>query len=117
MQRYEIIADAIGLLVLAGEVVVSLGVVSQRVANASGVRVWYALPLEFLISYSVLLVTAIYLWRNHRALNAIHWRAFTALSSILLLIGPNYIWVTGAAGIFLGIAGVARSLVAQNGVS
>lgn len=114
MQRDEVIADAIGLSVLAGGVGVGLGVISHRIANPSGVRVWYALPLEFLISYSVLSLSAIYLWRNHRALrNAIHWLAFTALSSILLLVGTNYIRVAGGAGIFLGVASVARSLVLQ----
>lgn len=116
MQRYEVIADAIGLSVLSGEMIAGIGVISHRTANASAGRIWYTLPLEFLLSYSVLSLSAIYLWRNHRALrNAIHWLAFTALSSIFLLVGTNYIRVAGVAGMFLGIASVARSLVLQAG--
>lgn len=91
-----------------------LGIGSHRTASTSAGRVWYTLPLEFLISYSVLSLAAIYPWQNHGIVRKpIHWLAFMALSSIFLLVGTNYLRGAGGAGIVLGVASVARSLVLQ----
>lgn len=116
MHRYEAIADVVGLAVLAGEVIAGIAVISRWTADASAARIWYAIPLEFLISYSVLSLSAKYLWQRHRTLRpATPWLAFTALSSIFLLVGSTYVRVGGVAGMFLGVASVARSLVLQAG--
>ena len=105
-------ANGVGLSVLAAELIFGLAVVSHWTASTSASPVWYALPLEFLVFYSVLSLSAMYLWGNPRTLRKpTHWLAFMAVSSVLLTIGPNYIRLAGAAGIILGVASVARSLV------
>jgi len=97
---------------------VGLGVISQWTPNPGPGRIWYALPLEFLISYSILCLSAIYLWRNHRPIRTpAHWLAFMALSSVGLLVGTGYVRISGGGGIIVGIASVARSLVLKKQTS
>lgn len=118
MPKSQVVADMVGLSVLAAEVIVGLGVISHRSVIPVAGRLWYALPLEFLIAYSILSLSAIYLWRNHAAIRtAAHWLAFMVLSSLLLLVGPNYIRLAGGAGIVLGVASAARSLLLKEETS
>ena len=110
--KSQLVADGIGLSVLAAEVTVGLGAISHWTRNPGADRLWYALPLEFLVSYSILCLSAIYLWRNHRAIRTpAHWLAFMALSSVLLLVGTGYVRISGGAGIIVAIASTARSLI------
>jgi hypothetical protein len=118
MPKSQLVADGVGLSVLAAEAIVGLGVISYWTPNPGADRLWYALPLEFLISYSILCLSAIYLWRNHGAIRTpAHWLAFMALSSVLLLVGTGYIRLSGGAGIIVGIASTARSLVLKKQTS
>ena len=116
--KSQLVADGVGLSVLAAEVIVGLGVISHWTPNSGPGRLWYALPLEFLISYSILCLSAIYLWRNHGTIRTpAHWLAFMALSAVLLLVGTGYVRISGGAGIIVGIASAARSLVLKKQTS
>lgn len=118
MRKSQVVADGIGLSVLAAEVIVGLEAISHWTPNPGTDRVWYALPLAFLISYSILCLSAIYLWRNHEAIQTpVHWLAFMALSFVWLCVGIGYVRLSGGAGIIVGIASAARALVLKKQTS
>jgi hypothetical protein len=111
MAKHQV-GDGVGLSVIAVELIVCLGVMSHWAGNNKAGHVWYALPLDFLFLYSVLSLSAIYLWRNlPRICKPANWLAFMVLSSVLLLVGINYIRLAGGVGIVIGIASAARSLL------
>lgn len=122
MQRYKFVANAIGLSVLAAEVVVAMSVVSHLTCpNCAypGVSLrWSGRAIVFLITYSVLSVVAIYLWQRETIRTHVHWLGFIVLCAVLVLIDPigwrGWIRGGGVIGIIVGIASLARSLAMKS---
>lgn len=124
MRRTEVIANGIGLSVLAAEVIVGLSVVSHlicpRCDYPDETLRWYGRTIAFLVCYSALSFAAIYLWqRNLFIRTTAHWLGFIAVCGLLAWIDPvrwrGWIRGGGIMGIVIGIASLARSLAMRRG--
>ena len=122
MQRTEAIANGIGLSVLAAEVIVGISVASHltcpNCAYPDATLRWYGRTIVFLISYFVLSLAAIYVWRRTRFIRKpSHWLGFIAVCGVLTWIDPvRWGWIRGGGiiGIVIGIASLARSLAMKS---
>lgn len=120
MQRREAVANGIGLSVLAVEIILGLVLMSRLAcpgcAYPDAALRWSGLALVFLISYSVVSLAAIYLWKRNRFSPA-NWLAFIAFCGVLVLLIPTWKgWYRGGAaiGVVIGISSLARSLAMQS---